>query len=255
MAKAAQTVTATVEQEEAEVTDTRRHYELLLILSPQLGDQEKQAVFKEWQKIVATEGGELTAEEVIGMRELAYPIRHFDFAYYCLFHFLIDPSAQKAIKKQLIVDTRLLRFMLVEIPAHYKLEIFDKDIVYGGKKVDTSAVAQALAKERKPVSKKTEQASKQATEPAATKPAAKPEPKAEPKTEPKTEPKAAKPELDAAVEAIVTAVEAEPEAETKTKATKPSVSKDALIKEEHEGAATEDQRMADLDEKLKELLG
>lgn len=221
------TATTAKPKEAADITDTRRQYELLLIISPAEGDQDRIRTFQEWQKTIQKEGGEVVHEETIGMRELAYSIRKHERGYYVLCHFLLDPSKQKGIKKKLIVDTRLLRFLLMEIPIQSKIEIFDKDIVYGGAKTDDSAVAQELARQRKQGRSKVAK-----TEEAAP---AKP---------------AVKVVLPAAVKTAAKAAVVPP-IELKETATKG----DELIKEEHEGAPSEAKRMADLDEKLKELLG
>lgn len=258
-----------------EATDIRRHYELLLLLPPQFSDKEREEIFKEWQKTVIDEGGEITLEEVIGLRELAYQISHFEHGYYAFFHFLIDPSKQKTLKKKLIVDTRLLRFLLVQIPLHYQIEIFDKDIVYGGKVVDTSSVTQALEKERKrgkkagDMTKKEKDQIKEGAEVVESqKEAAKLEPKegtaaekaemaekaggdASKKPEElvmgRDEGETTKEAMEKIAEKAVKEVPKEEKPKSKTE--------DSLIKERHDGAPSEAERIKALDEKLKELLG
>ena len=230
-------------QEAADITDTRRHYELMLIVSPSEGDQDRVKTVQEWQQIIEKEGGEITHEETIGLRELSYPIKRHERGHYAFIQFLIDPSKHKGIKKKLIVDMRLLRFLLVEIPLQSKIDIFDKDVVYGGAKkvVDDSAVAQEVARQRKQ-GRGADKAEVSTTAVTAAKPAVKVSLPVEAKAMPTAEkitPVAVVPPIEIAEEPVAA----------------PVVKGDELIKEEHEGAPSEEQRMSDLDKKLKELLG
>ena len=93
-----------------------REYELMVALSPEVGDDGFAGALAQVSQSVANRGGDIAqtlTNPPWGHRKLAYPIRDFRDAYYGVFHFHLDPSQITTVERDLQLNDKVLRFMVV----------------------------------------------------------------------------------------------------------------------------------------------
>jgi len=89
-----------------------RKYELMIIYDPSL---EEDGVTKELSKtisLIEKENGEIVGKEILGIKKLAYSIKHLDSGYYCLLNFDCDDKVISEINRINKINDRVLRHII-----------------------------------------------------------------------------------------------------------------------------------------------
>ncbi len=92
-----------------------RDYELVFIISPQIGDEDIENVTKKVSQIVANNGGEITEIKPWGRRRLAYPINRFRDGYYVATKLRLNPASASELERSLRLTEEIIRYLLVKI--------------------------------------------------------------------------------------------------------------------------------------------
>jgi small subunit ribosomal protein S6 len=82
---------------------------MMLILYPDISDENRQAFQTKLEDEVTSQGGHLTNLELWGKRTLAYEIKDRTDGYYILVHFDLPRKSIKAICTACSLDPRVLR--------------------------------------------------------------------------------------------------------------------------------------------------
>lgn len=93
-----------------------RPYELMVLINPEVTDEALDATVNRISEIITQAGGEVThvkRDTPWGRRRLAYPIQRFRDATYVLYHFKAAPSQIKEAERDLKLDERVIRYLLV----------------------------------------------------------------------------------------------------------------------------------------------
>ena len=94
-----------------------RQYELVVVFSPILSDEDKTSARDRIKQLITNGDGEITQEEDWGMRRLAYPIRKGSQTFlegsYFLTRFSTDTVAPRELEPQLNLGENILRYLLV----------------------------------------------------------------------------------------------------------------------------------------------
>ena len=90
-------------------------YELVLIISPEVGDETLEAAIDNVSKFVTGGGGTVSNVERWGKRRLAYPMRHFLEGNYVLTQFQLKPAMSKQLEANLQISEEVLRHLLVKL--------------------------------------------------------------------------------------------------------------------------------------------
>ncbi len=99
-----------------QVEDERQHdYELVLILSPELAEEDVNAQIDNVSQFITGKGGAISDVEQWGKRRLAYPIKHFDEGNYVLSRFKLKPSLSREFEANLQISEVILRHLLVKL--------------------------------------------------------------------------------------------------------------------------------------------
>ena len=93
-----------------------RHYEIMFIVRPTLGEDEVKKVVKSFSKIITDNGSKVTEEQSMGQRELAYEIKDFKSGYYFVFE--IESKDDKAIKefdRLALINKDIIRHLITKV--------------------------------------------------------------------------------------------------------------------------------------------
>ena len=97
-------------------TPAPRPYELMVLFGPQLADDALTAAVDAVTQAVTDAGGQVTftkRDTPWGRRRLAYPIQRFREAFYVLYRFTSPPSQIDEIERDLKLDERIIRYLVV----------------------------------------------------------------------------------------------------------------------------------------------
>ncbi len=90
-----------------------RDYELVVILRPDIPDDEVPASLDRLQQSIASRGGEVVEVDHWGRRRLAYPIKHTLEGNYVVSQIRLDPEQVPALESGLRISEEVLRHMVV----------------------------------------------------------------------------------------------------------------------------------------------
>lgn len=92
--------------------NTKRNYELVYILRPNLEDEAKEAVFNKVKGIIESEG-QVNEVDTWGNRRLAYPIKKLNEGFYNLVYFTATSEVVNEIDRNLKIMDAVIRHMMV----------------------------------------------------------------------------------------------------------------------------------------------
>jgi small subunit ribosomal protein S6 len=95
-------------------------YELMYILSPEVEEEDLQAVLARISQIITDAGGEVLHLESWGRKRLAYQIRRFREGHYILTYIQLDPGAVSQLRTRFALTEEMIRYLLLrtdEVPA------------------------------------------------------------------------------------------------------------------------------------------
>lgn len=90
-----------------------REYELVVILSPEVPEDEVPAAVERIQQSIRSRGGEVTEVDHWGRRKLAYPIQRYTEGNYLITHIRMDPERTKELEAGLQISEEVIRHLLV----------------------------------------------------------------------------------------------------------------------------------------------
>ena len=89
------------------------NYEMIVCYRPDLDEESAGALSQRLNALVTNQGGEVSKENTMGRRRLAYPIRHFHDGYYQVVTFAMAPSNVAPLEHQLELDEDVLRHLVI----------------------------------------------------------------------------------------------------------------------------------------------
>lgn len=90
-----------------------RDYELIVIVSPEVPEEEIPANLDKISEFITNKGGSVIEVERWGKRKLAYPIKHFKEANYVLARLKLEPSTTTELETNLRISEKILRHLLI----------------------------------------------------------------------------------------------------------------------------------------------
>ncbi len=92
-----------------------RDYELVLVISPEVAEEEFEATIDTLSRFITERGGTISDIERWGKRRLAYPIIHFVEGSYVLARFKLRPAFGKELEANLRISEEVLRHLLIRL--------------------------------------------------------------------------------------------------------------------------------------------
>ena len=91
-----------------------RDYELVVIVSPEVAEENLPSTLQKLEQFVNAKGGSITSVEQWGRRQLAYPINKFTEGTYVLNQLKLDPSVAKQLEADLFLADEFIRHLLIK---------------------------------------------------------------------------------------------------------------------------------------------
>lgn len=101
-----------------------RRYESVIILDPELADEDVQNFTERYSTLLKTNGGEIIKIEDWGFKKLAYLVNKKDRGRYILFDFVGMPAAIAEMERQLKITDEVMKFLSVKLDEDVDLEAF-----------------------------------------------------------------------------------------------------------------------------------
>lgn len=92
-----------------------RDYEMVVIISPELTDDETAVTLDKISQFITDRGGTVTEVNQWGRRKLAYPIEHHVEGHYVLAQFQMEPQMTAQLEASLRLTEGILRHLLVRM--------------------------------------------------------------------------------------------------------------------------------------------
>ena len=92
-------------------------YELCVVLSAKIEDDERAAALEKVQKYITRFGGTVTDIDEWGKKKLAYEIQKMKEAYYYFIHFDAEPTAPIEIEHRVRIMENVIRYLCVKAQA------------------------------------------------------------------------------------------------------------------------------------------
>ena len=94
------------------------NYELMVIFTPVLSDEEFKNAQRKFTTMVTDSGGEMVAENPWGLKSLAYPIQKKTTGLYWVSEFIAPSDFNEKLKIQLLRDESVLRHMVTRLDKY-----------------------------------------------------------------------------------------------------------------------------------------
>jgi len=94
------------------------NYELMVIFTPVLSDDEFKNAQKKFTTLVTDNGGEIVSENPWGLKSLAYPILKKTTGLYWVMEFIAPSDFNEKLKIQLLRDESVLRQMVTRLDKY-----------------------------------------------------------------------------------------------------------------------------------------
>ena len=94
------------------------NYELMVIFTPILSDDEFKAAQKKYTTLVTENGGQVVAENPWGLKSLAYPIQKKTTGMYLVLEYSAPSDLNEKLKIQLNRDENVLRHMITALDKY-----------------------------------------------------------------------------------------------------------------------------------------
>lgn len=91
------------------------HYELMVIFSPSLTEEEQKQQSAQVEELISREKGSLHLVDHWGKRKLAYPVKRQRQGFYDWFYFEMEPGRLAEVDRKLKMSEVILRFMSLKM--------------------------------------------------------------------------------------------------------------------------------------------
>ena len=115
-----------------------QNYELMVIFTPVLSEEDFRSAQKKFASLVADNGGEVVHENPWGLKSLAYPIQKKTTGLYWVMEYKAPSDFNEKLKTQLLRDESVLRHMFTALDK-YAVEYNNKkrsDVSTGTEKAE-----------------------------------------------------------------------------------------------------------------------
>ncbi|HEY3436080.1 MAG TPA: 30S ribosomal protein S6 [Actinotalea sp.] len=95
-----------------------RHYEMMVILDPEIEERTVAPSLDKYLSVVTTAGGTIDKVDIWGRRRLSYEIQKKTEGIYAVVDFTAEPATAKELDRQLGLNEAVLRTKVMRPDAH-----------------------------------------------------------------------------------------------------------------------------------------
>lgn len=104
---------------ENQTTDQKlQSYELMIIFTPVLAEEEYKAAQQKFSDLITSNGGSITSSEAMGLRTLAYPIDKKTTGLYWLTEYQAPTDVNQKLEIQMGRDESIMRQMITRLDKY-----------------------------------------------------------------------------------------------------------------------------------------
>jgi len=92
-----------------------RRYETIFIASPTLTDEQFDELVKQYEGVIAEQGGELLKTDKWGRKKLAYEVQKFSEGYYTLFEMNAGPTLIAELERRFRNNDAVIKYLSVRM--------------------------------------------------------------------------------------------------------------------------------------------
>jgi len=92
-----------------------RNYELTVILTPTIAEEDIPQAMQKLQELVTKNGGTITDTQHWGRRRLSYPIEHHTEGNYVTMKLGLEPEKARDLETSLNIAEEYLRYLLLKV--------------------------------------------------------------------------------------------------------------------------------------------
>jgi small subunit ribosomal protein S6 len=91
----------------------QRAYEAMVILNPDLGEEQLAAATQRVSDQIGARGGQVEKVDTWGRRRMLYPIKHSRDGHYVVYNFRSEPQAVQELESTWRIQEEVLRYLVI----------------------------------------------------------------------------------------------------------------------------------------------
>lgn len=120
-----------------------RRYETIVIVDPDLSEDERTSLFTRVKEIIPQQAGVLIDEDLWGTKKLAYPIKKKPRGFYARFDYCGMGPVVDELERFFRIDDRAVKYLTVQLDADADVEQIQADLVAAETPAESEAEAVA----------------------------------------------------------------------------------------------------------------
>ena len=127
-----------------------RRYETIVIVDPDLGEEQRGPVFDRIRELIPQKGGLLVAFDEWGGRKLAYEIKKKQRGYYVRVDYCGSGDLVSEMERQFRIDDRVMKYMTVLLDKEADIESIQEAMTQSEAEAEPVAATEAVVSEEAP---------------------------------------------------------------------------------------------------------
>jgi small subunit ribosomal protein S6 len=142
-----------------------RRYETIVIVDPDLGEEQRGVVFDKIRELIPQKGGLLVEFDEWGGRKLAYEIKKKQRGYYVRIDYCGGGDLVSEMERQFRIDDRVMKYMTILLDTEADMERIQEAMTQAEQEAEAAATASEPAESPETVTEAVAEAAPVETEP------------------------------------------------------------------------------------------
>jgi small subunit ribosomal protein S6 len=118
-----------------------RRYETIVIVDPDLGEEQREGVFDKLRELIPQKGGLLVEFDEWGGRKLAYEIKKKQRGYYVRIDYCGGGDLVSEMERQFRIDDRVMKYMTILLDTEADMERIQEAMTQAEQEAEAAATA------------------------------------------------------------------------------------------------------------------
>lgn len=142
-----------------------RRYETIVIVDPDLGEEQREGVFDKIRELIPQKGGLLVEFDEWGGRKLAYEIKKKQRGYYVRVDYCGGGDLVSEMERQFRIDDRVMKYMTILLDTEADMERIQEAMAQAEQEAEAAATASEPAESPEAATEAVAEAAPVETEP------------------------------------------------------------------------------------------